>query len=144
MGEIRSKRCEGVGITCCASSSNAHQVIPTPSHLLDRISPIFSPKIPVFCAFSPSRRGGSNEPKTGIQGQETVARAPKHRFAGLANSGCSERGRSPRADALEAQSRSMAQQMEDLRQEGLRREKETQSQLAAILEELKKLREQGR
>ena len=45
---------------------------------------------------------------------------------------------------MEAQSRSMAQQMEDLRQEGLRREKETQSQLAAILEELKKLREQGR
>ena len=56
----------------------------------------------------------------------------------------SDGARSPRADALEAQSRSMAQQMEDLRQEGLRREKETQSQLAAILEELKLLRNQGR
>ena len=56
----------------------------------------------------------------------------------------SDGARSPRADALEAQSRSMAQQMEDLRQEGLRREKETQSQLAAILEELKQLRQQGR
>ena len=67
------------------------QVIPTPSHLLDRISPIFSPSFLVFCAFSPSRRGGSNEPKTGTQGRETVARAPKHRFAGRANSGCSER-----------------------------------------------------
>ena len=67
------------------------EVIPTPSHLLDRISPISSPKILVFCSFSPSRRGGSNEPKTGIQGQETVSRAAKHRFAGLANSGCSER-----------------------------------------------------
>ena len=55
----------------------------------------------------------------------------------------SDGARSPRADALEAQSRSMAQQMEDLRQEGLRREKETQSQLAAILEELKQLRQQG-
>ena len=55
------------------------QVIPTPSHLLDRISPIFSPFFPVFGAFSPSRRGGSNKPKTGIQGQETVSRAPKHR-----------------------------------------------------------------
>ncbi len=36
------------------------KVIPTPSHLLDRIWPISSPKIPVFCAFSPSRRGVSN------------------------------------------------------------------------------------
>ena len=64
---------------------------PTPSHVLGRISPIFPPFFPVFCAFSPSRRGGSNEPKTGIQGHETVPRAPKHRFAGPANSGCSER-----------------------------------------------------
>eukprot|EP01045_Picozoa_sp_COSAG04_P009561 COSAG04_NODE_559_length_12608_cov_12.306499_2_plen_251_part_00 len=67
------------------------QVIPTPSHLLDHISPIFSPFFPVFCAFSPSRRGGSNKPQAGTQGQETVARAPKHRFSGLANSGGSER-----------------------------------------------------
>ena len=67
------------------------QVIPTPLHVLGRISPIFSPFFPVFCAFSPSRRGGSNEPQAGTQGQETVARAPKHRFAGLANSGCWER-----------------------------------------------------
>ena len=67
------------------------KVIPTPSHVLGRISPIFSPFFPVFCAFSPSRRGGSNEPQAGAQGQETVARAPKHRFAGPANSGCSER-----------------------------------------------------
>ena len=67
------------------------EVIPTPLHVLGRISPIFPPFFPVFCAFSPSRRGGSNEPKTGIQGQETVSRAPKHRFAGLANSGCWER-----------------------------------------------------
>ena len=67
------------------------QVIPTPLHVLGRISPIFSPFFPVFCAFSLSRRGGSNEPKTGIQGQETASRAPRHRFSGLANSGCSER-----------------------------------------------------
>ena len=57
------------------------QVIPTPSRVLGRISPIFPPFFPIFCAFSPSRRGGSNEPKTGIQGDETVARAPKHRFS---------------------------------------------------------------
>ena len=31
-----------------------------------------SPVFLVFCAFSPSRRGGSNEPKTGAQGQETA------------------------------------------------------------------------
>eukprot|EP01045_Picozoa_sp_COSAG04_P010327 COSAG04_NODE_629_length_11765_cov_11.121721_8_plen_203_part_00 len=67
------------------------QVIPTPSHVLGRISPIFFPFFLVFCAFSPSRRGGSNAPQAGAQGQETVARAPKHRFAGLANSGGSER-----------------------------------------------------
>ena len=67
------------------------QVIPTPSHVLGRISPIFSPFFPVFCAFSPSRRGGSNEPQAGTQGQETVARGSKHRFSGLANSGCWER-----------------------------------------------------
>ena len=60
-------------------------------HSLGRISPIFPPSFPVFCAFSPPRRDGSNEPQAGTQGQETVARAPKHRFAGLANSGCSER-----------------------------------------------------
>ena len=57
------------------------QVIPTPSHLSDRISPISAPFFPVFCAFSPSRRGGSNEPQAGTQDQET----------GLANSGCWER-----------------------------------------------------
>eukprot|EP01045_Picozoa_sp_COSAG04_P027853 COSAG04_NODE_4171_length_2257_cov_2.344300_1_plen_617_part_10 len=48
-----------------------HQVIPTPLHVLGRISPISPPFFPVFCAFSPSRRGGSNEPQTGIQGPET-------------------------------------------------------------------------
>ena len=62
------------------------QVIPTPLHVLGRISPISPPFFPVFCAFSPSRRGGSNEPQAGAQGQETVARAPEHRFGGPANS----------------------------------------------------------
>eukprot|EP01045_Picozoa_sp_COSAG04_P023102 COSAG04_NODE_2697_length_3716_cov_5.217307_2_plen_326_part_00 len=70
---------------------DATQVIPTPSHLLDRISPIFSPFFPVLCAFSPSERGGSNEPQAGTQGQETVARGSERRFSGLANSGCWER-----------------------------------------------------
>ena len=56
---------------------NDVQVIPTPSHLLDRISPISSPFFPVFCAFSPPGRGGSNEPQAGIQGQETAARGPR-------------------------------------------------------------------
>eukprot|EP01045_Picozoa_sp_COSAG04_P001048 COSAG04_NODE_31_length_35649_cov_21.693052_17_plen_241_part_00 len=32
-------------------------------YLLDRISPIFPPFFPIFCAFSPSRRGGSNKPQ---------------------------------------------------------------------------------
>ena len=42
------------------------------SPFLDHISPIFSPFFSVFCAFSPSRRGGSNEPQAGTQGQETA------------------------------------------------------------------------
>ena len=32
------------------------QVIPTPSHVFGRISPIFPPFFPVVCAFSPSRQ----------------------------------------------------------------------------------------
>eukprot|EP01045_Picozoa_sp_COSAG04_P027214 COSAG04_NODE_3938_length_2410_cov_2.020338_2_plen_243_part_00 len=48
------------------------QVIRTPLHVLGRISPIFPPFFPVFCAFSPSRQDGSNEPQAGIQGQETA------------------------------------------------------------------------
>ena len=48
-----------------------------PSHLLGRISPIFAPFFPVFCAFSPSRRDGSNEPQAGAQGQETAGTGTK-------------------------------------------------------------------
>ena len=55
-------------------SNEAVQVIPTPSHLLDRISPIVAPFFLVFCAFSPPRRGGSNEPQAGAQGQETAGK----------------------------------------------------------------------
>ena len=51
-----------------------------PSHLLGRISPIFSPFFLVFCAFSPSRRGGSNEPQAGTQGQETAGKPPRGVF----------------------------------------------------------------
>ena len=64
------------------AAEEARQVIPTPSHVLGRISPIFSPFPPVFCAFSPPRRHGSNEPQAGTQGQETVSRGSKHRFSG--------------------------------------------------------------
>ena len=69
------------------------QVIPTPSHVLGRISPIFAPFFPVFCAFSPSRRGGSNAPKTGTQGptKKQCQGRPNSVLAVLANSGCSER-----------------------------------------------------
>ena len=47
------------------------------SHVLDHISPIFPPFFPVFCAFSPPRRDGSNEPQARTQGQETAARGPR-------------------------------------------------------------------
>ena len=66
------------------------QVIPTPLHVLGRISPIFFPFFPFFARFHRLAER-SNEPLAGTQGQETVARAPKHRFSGLANSGCWER-----------------------------------------------------
>ena len=46
-------------------------------HFLGRISPIFSPFSPVFCAFSPPRQDGSNEPQAETQGQETAARGPR-------------------------------------------------------------------
>ena len=48
------------------------KVIPTPSRVLDRISHISSPFFPVFCAFSPPRRDGSNELQARTQGQETA------------------------------------------------------------------------
>ena len=50
------------------------------SHSLGHISPISSPFFLVFCAFSPSRRGGSNEPQAGTQGQETAGKAPRGVF----------------------------------------------------------------
>ena len=56
------------------------QVGPTPLHVLGRISPISSPFFPVFCAFSPSRRGGSNKPQAGTQGQETAGKPPRGVF----------------------------------------------------------------
>ena len=40
----------------------------------------FFPFFPVFCAFSPSRRGGSNEPQAGTQGQETAGKPPRGVF----------------------------------------------------------------
>ena len=53
------------------------QVIPTPLHVLGRISPIFPPFFPVFCAFSPSRRGGSKSP--GPRDSGKGAQTPFHR-----------------------------------------------------------------
>ena len=47
------------------------------SHVLGHISPIFSPFFLLFCAFSPSRRGGSNEPQAETQGQETAGKGTK-------------------------------------------------------------------
>ena len=37
----------------------------------------FSPFFPVFCACSPSRQDGSNEPQAEIQGQETAGKGSK-------------------------------------------------------------------
>jgi len=57
------------------------QVIPTPAHFLRPYLAHFPPRFfPLFCAFSPSRRDGSNEPQAGTQGQETVARGSEQPF----------------------------------------------------------------
>ena len=61
------------GANCTATGPCTFQVIPTPLHVLGRISPISPPFFPVFCAFSPSRRRGSDEPQAGTQGRVTVA-----------------------------------------------------------------------
>ena len=66
-----------VGRLLDALLSHNAQVIPTPWHVLGRISPIFPPFFPVFCAFSPSRRDASNEPQAGIQGQETAGKSAR-------------------------------------------------------------------
>ena len=42
------------GEAAAAAARFACQVIPTPLHVLGRISPIFPPFFPIFCAFSPS------------------------------------------------------------------------------------------
>ena len=59
-------------IPTCEFALLPGQVIPTPSHFLDRISPIFPPLFLVFCAFLPPRRDGSNEPQARTQGRETA------------------------------------------------------------------------
>ena len=56
------------------------QVIPPLPSLFTLLRPYlahFFPVFLVFCAFSPSRRGGSNEPQAGTQGQETAGKGPK-------------------------------------------------------------------
>eukprot|EP01045_Picozoa_sp_COSAG04_P029209 COSAG04_NODE_4742_length_1916_cov_1.391855_2_plen_123_part_00 len=51
---------------------STRRLAPDRPHFLGCISPIFPPFFPIFCAFSPSRRGGSNKPQAGTQGQETA------------------------------------------------------------------------
>ena len=60
-----------------ADEAGDTKVIPNPSRVLGRISPIFSPFCPVFCAFVPSCRGGSNESQARTQGQETAGKGTK-------------------------------------------------------------------
>ena len=50
--------------------------VPLCTHVSGHISPIYPPFFPVFCAFSPSRRDGSNEPQAGTQGQDNGGRGP--------------------------------------------------------------------
>ena len=48
------------------------QVSPTPATPFRPYLAHFAPVFSRFCAFSPPRRGGSNEPQAGTQGQETA------------------------------------------------------------------------
>ena len=66
----------------CAPRPSSWSLLSFPcSHVLDRISPIFSPFFPVFCAFSPPRRDGSNEPQAGTQGRKPEQRRQKRRHS---------------------------------------------------------------
>ena len=61
------------------------QVIPPFLSLFTRFRPYlghFFPFFLVFCAFSPPRRDGSNEPQAGTQGQETAGKMAKTRELG--------------------------------------------------------------
>ena len=68
-------------LTCKAvPGPHACQLIPPVPSLFARFRPYlahFYPVFSVFCAFSPSRRGGSNEPQAGTRGQETAGKGTK-------------------------------------------------------------------
>ena len=64
------------------------QVIPTPLHVLGRISPIFPP---FFARFHRHDEAVPTSPKPEPRAKRQWQGAPRHRFSGLANSGCSER-----------------------------------------------------
>ena len=64
---------------------------PDSSRLLDRISPISPPSFPVFCAFSPPRRGGSTRPASRNPGPRNCGKGGRTPFLVGLNSGCSER-----------------------------------------------------
>eukprot|EP01045_Picozoa_sp_COSAG04_P038754 COSAG04_NODE_10530_length_770_cov_3.111773_1_plen_157_part_10 len=69
--------CGGVGTSSVAASSEPGAAAPAfpCSHSLGHISAISFPFFLVFCAFSPPRRDGSNEPQAGTQG--SVAASPE-------------------------------------------------------------------
>ena len=85
----------------CQSDRRSPQVIPTPSHLLDHISPISSPFVSrflrVFTA-SPRRFQRATSQNPGPRNsRHGCPNSRKHRFGGRANSGCSERMVEPRS-----------------------------------------------
>ena len=75
-GEI-TNFCDIVLTGALAAGTACMYVVSPTQHLLDRISPIFPPFFPVFCALSPPRRDGSNKPQPGTQAQETAAPGPR-------------------------------------------------------------------
>ena len=68
-------------------SESNRKVIPTPSHVLDRISPIFFPFSPFFARF---HRLAQTVP-TSRKPEPRAENSRKHRVSGLANSGCWQR-----------------------------------------------------
>eukprot|EP01045_Picozoa_sp_COSAG04_P033050 COSAG04_NODE_6690_length_1277_cov_0.829372_1_plen_289_part_00 len=76
----------------------AVKVIPTPPHFLDRISPIFPPFFPFFARFHRLAETVPTSHKPEPRAKKQPARVSKHRFSGLANSGCWERMEGPEDD----------------------------------------------
>ena len=70
-----ARRGGGAPVACQQQHSAAgDNSLMLPRWIVTRFRMYLAHLFPVFCAFSTSRRGGSNEPQAGTQGQETAGK----------------------------------------------------------------------